>query len=119
MVRLVIAAFIGCLLGVAVGYEIAARVFFPKLSSDIGLAIHSIDSEQRHATVVSLGALMTLEAGDTEKAKRALAHQIANYRRSYQKFDDSLPDGQRLRPLIETTTARSPALKDELAKKPK
>jgi hypothetical protein len=48
-----------------------------------------------------------------------LAQQIANYRRSYQKFDDLLPDGQRLVPLIESTRARSPALNEELSKEPK
>ena len=119
MIKLIIAAFIGCIVGVGAGYEIASRMFFPKLTSDIGLALHSIDSEQRYATVISLGALMRLEAGETEKAKSMLARQIAYYHDSYQKFDDSLPDSQKLRPTIETTSTRSPTLKDELAKKPK
>jgi hypothetical protein len=37
MLKLIIAVLIGCIVGVGAGYEIASRVFFPKLSSDIGL----------------------------------------------------------------------------------
>jgi hypothetical protein len=119
MVKLIIATLIGCLVGVGAGYEIASRVFFPKLSSDIGLAIHSIESGQRQATLLSLAALDFLEAGHTDKAKSALSKQAAAYRRSYEKYDASLPEKQRLFPLIEAISANSPALKEELAKESK
>ena len=110
-------ALIGGLFGLLIGYELAARVFFPKLARDARLAAHSIDSEQRYAAVVSLAALSKLEAGETDKTKSFLAHEIALY--SHATFDASLPERERLRPLIDATSEKSPILKEELAKQQK
>ena len=112
-----VAGFIGCLLGLAIGYEIASRMFLPKLYSNINQAIRSIDDEQRYAAVLSAGALSMLESGETERAKKTLARQIASYSRG--KFDDSLPENQKLKGLIEATSERSSILKEELAKEQK
>ena len=112
--KLVIAALIGGLVGLLIGYELAARVFFPKLAANARLAVHSIDAEQRQAAVVSLLALKRLEAGDTEKTKSFLAHQVIDYSR--RSFDASLPPREQIRPLIQAEIEKSPALKEELAK---
>jgi hypothetical protein len=109
-----VAALIGVLFGLLMGYELAGRVFFPKLARDARLAAHSIESEQRSATLVSLAALTKLEAGEVDKTKSFLAHQIAGYSRA--SFDGSLPEHERLRSFIDAASAKSPALKEELAK---
>jgi hypothetical protein len=111
------AALIGGLFGLAIGYELASRVFFPKLARDARLAAHSIDSEQRFATMVSLTALTKLEAGEVDKTKSILAHEIAGY--SHASFDASLPQRERLRPFIDAATEKSAILKEELTKQQK
>ena len=115
--KLLVGILIGGLLGLAVGSELAARVFFPKFVADTRLAEHSIDSEQRQAAFVSLAALTHLEAGKTNKAKSFLARQVIDY--TSLPFDASLPENQRLAPLIEAVRAKSPTLQEELAKKSK
>jgi hypothetical protein len=115
--KVLIVALIAGLFGLAIGYELASRVLFPKFVADVRLAEHSIDSEQRFGTVVSLAALTNLEAGEVDKTKTFLAHQIASYYRA--KFDSSLPQNQRLRPSIEAASEKSSILKEELTKQPK
>src|SRR3954451_17951700 len=94
MMKPLFAALIGLLLGLTIGYELASRVFFPKLAADVRLASHAIDSEQRYATFVSLAALGKLEQGNVEGTKSLLAGQIADYARA--NFDASLPEDKRL-----------------------
>jgi len=113
--KLFVSFLIGGLLGLAVGYELASHLFFAKLVADLRLAEHSLASEQRFGTTLSLAALTKLEAGEIDKAKSFLAHQIADYSRT--SFDASLPKKQRLAPFIDAVRAKSPTLQQEFAKK--
>src|SRR5438132_12384144 len=115
--KLVIVALVAGLVGLLAGYELASRVFFPKLAADARLAARSIDSEERLAAVISLGALNKLEAGEVDKAKSLLAHQIIIYSRG--SFDASLPQREQIQPLIQAAVEKSPALKEELAREHK
>jgi hypothetical protein len=112
--KLVVAALIGGLFGGAIGYELASRVFFPKLANGAWQAVQRIDSEQRYAALVSLAALSKLEAGDADAAKSYLAHEIIGYSKS--NFDDSLPERRKIQSFIQATVPKSPALQKELAK---
>lgn len=112
--KLITVAIVAGLLGLLAGYELAARVFFPKLAHDARLAAHSISSEQRYAAIVSVAALNKLESGDVEKAKSFLAHEVIGYSRA--SFDSSLPQREQIGPLIQAAIEKSPALKEELAK---
>jgi hypothetical protein len=104
-------ALVAGLVGLLAGYEITARVFFPKL------AAHSISSEQRYAAVISLGALNKLESGEVEKAKSLLAREVIGYSRA--SFGASLPQREQIGPLIKAAIEKSPALKEELGKEQK
>ena len=115
--KLVTVAVVAGLFGLLAGYELAARVFFPKLAADARLAAHSISSEQRYAAVISLAALNKLESGQIEKAKSLLAHEVIGYSRS--DFDASLRQREQIGPLIQAAIEKSPALKEELAREQK
>jgi hypothetical protein len=115
--KLVAVALVAGLFSLLAGYELAARVFFPKLARDARLAAHSISSEQRYAAVISLAALHKLESGDVEKAKSLLAHEVIGYSRA--SFDASLPEREQIGPLIQAAIQKSPALKEELARERK
>jgi hypothetical protein len=114
--KLIAVAFAAALLGALIGYELAARVFFPKLALDARLAAHSIEIEQRQAAIVSLLALKQLEAGDIEKTKSFLAHEVIDYSHH---FDASLPPNEQLRTMIQAAIEKSPALKEEVSKNSK
>ena len=115
--KLVTVTLIAGLFGLLIGYELAGRVFFPKLARDARLAAHSISSEQRYAALISLAALNKLEAGEVEKAKSLLAHEIIGYSRA--SFDASLPQREQVGPLIQAAIEKSPVLKEELARERK
>ena len=117
MMKPLLAALIGLLLGLAAGYEFASRVFFPKLAAEARLAAHSIDSEQRFATFVSLAALAKLEQGKVDDTKSFLANQIAGYAQA--GFDASLPENERLSQFIAEASQKYPILKEKLAKQQK
>jgi len=108
------------ILAVVVGF--AAGLEFEKLrhgGADIEQLLQSDWREQHGTTIVSLGVLDTLEAGDTEKAKSLLARYIAIYYHAFKDREKSLPGQQRLIPSIETVSSRSPALETELQKQRK
>jgi hypothetical protein len=70
---------------------------------------------QSRVTVLSLGVLMMLEKGDVEKAKSLLVRQIADYQRSWAKYDGVVPGQPKLLPMIQESIQHSPALQEELA----
>jgi hypothetical protein len=112
--KLIVASLVAAIIGGLVGFELASRVFFPRLARGALQAVQRIDSEQRYATVVSLAALHKLEAGDTDGAKSFLAHEIISYSKAM--FDDSLPENQKLKTLIRDAVSKSPTLQQEAAK---
>jgi hypothetical protein len=118
MVKLLVAAVIGCALGFGAGYGTAARALYPRLLSDLEWQMRTVNSEQYFATVLSLAVLSQLERGDTDKAKVQLAGQVATYVRSCKEYEASRSTGQKLLPMINATSERSPVLQQELAKEP-
>ena len=115
--KLIVAVLVAGIVGALIGFELASRVFFPRLAGGALQAIQRIDSEQRYATVVSLAALSKLEAGDTDGAKSFLAHEVIGYSKA--SFDDSLPENQKLKSLIQDAISKSPTLQQEVAKERK
>ena len=70
-----------------------------------------------HASIVSLAALLALERGDGDAAKRQLARQIASYQHTFGDYDGALPDYPKLQPAIATAAEQSAMLREELGKK--
>jgi hypothetical protein len=83
---------------------------------DIQQLLWSDYTEQRYATVVSLGVLDTLEAAQLDKAKSLLARELAVYHHAFHEREESLPKKQRLAPEIDALAAKSTTLKEELHK---
>jgi|ERR1043166_2739996 hypothetical protein len=115
--KLIVAVLVAAIIGALVGFELASRVFFPRLARGALQTVQRIDSEQRYATVVSLAAVHKLEAGDTDGAKSFLAHEIVRYSKA--DFDDSLPENQKLKAFVQDELSKSPTLQQEAAKQQK
>ena len=107
------AAIVTLILGFAGGVQ------FQKMrhaAQDIEHLLQSEQSEQRYATVVSLAALDTLEAGQLDKTKSLLARELAVYHHAFHKREASFPEQQRLAPQIDALSIKSATLKEELQK---
>ena len=76
------------------------------------LATAELDKE--YSCALSLMVLGRLEAGETERAKSILAHEVASFY-SY-PWQTDRPQRQKFLELVETTKAKSSVLREELAK---
>jgi hypothetical protein len=119
MVKLLLAAGFACAIGFGAGYATG----WHRRLDDPALAIRSqmreAVSSQHYATALSLGVLLTLEKGDVAKAKSQLARQVVGYQNSWAEYDGVLANHPKLLPMIQESTKDSPALREELSRKPK
>jgi hypothetical protein len=111
---LVIAAF-SLAVGIVAGWFLHARIGDPY--SQIRASMQRSIAGSCHASVVSLAALLALERGDSDAAKRQLARQIASYHHTFGAYDGALPDCPKLEPMIASAAEQSPILRRTLAKK--
>jgi hypothetical protein len=78
-----------------------------------------VGTQQEAVARASLSALMSLEDGQTDRAKDFLAHRISDYYTSDYKLDAPSESRERLRRHIEEASEKSPALKQVIETKPK
>jgi hypothetical protein len=115
MLKFILVAGLACAIGFGAGF---ATGWHQRLDDPV-LAMKSqmreVVSAQTSATMLSLPVLLMLEKGDIEKAKSLLARQVADYQRSWAKYDGVLPGQPKLLPMIQESAEHSPALQQELA----
>lgn len=115
MIKFLLVAGVGCAIGFGGGFATGwhQRLDYPELA--IKAQMREVVSAQTSAAMLSLPVLLKLEKGDIEKAKSLLARQVADYQRSWAKYDGVLPGQPKLLPLIQESNEHSPALQQELA----
>jgi hypothetical protein len=115
MVKSLVIAVLSLILGAVAGWFAHAQLGDPAAPIRSSMQRNLAGSSQ--ASTVSLAALLALERGDTEAAKRQLARQIASYQHTFSEYDGALPGYPKLQPLISSAAEQSQTLREEIARK--
>ena len=78
-----------------------------------------VGTQQEAVARASLSALVSLEDGQTDRAKDFLAHCVADYYTNDYKLDSPSDSREKFRRRIEEVSEKSPTLKELIATKPK
>jgi hypothetical protein len=98
------------LVGGVIGASVTERTFRKVIPSHIA----TLERDQEYSCMVSLNALARLEAGDTERAKSILAHEVASF--YHHPWQPDAPQRQKVLGLIEEIKPKSNVLMEELTK---
>jgi hypothetical protein len=110
-----IVAVLAAIVGAAAGLG-AARVYcMREIRAHFGTAVEALADKQEYTCVISLAALNRLEEGQADRAKLLLAREVASYYRH--PLGQTQSQRQKLLTLIDSTSAKSEILKEELSKK--
>jgi hypothetical protein len=78
-----------------------------------------VGTQQEAVARASLSALVSLEDGQTDRAKDFLAHRVADYYTNDYKLDSTSDSRETFRRRVEEVSEKSPSLKQAIAQKPK
>ena len=102
------------LVGAAITYLVLSSFYTRTLRTTICSQIATAELDKEYSCMLSLMVLGRLEAGETERAKSILAHEVASFY-SY-PWQAGAPQREMFLDLVETTKPKSSALREELAK---
>jgi hypothetical protein len=112
MVKLLIGAVVGCVLGLWIGYRTASHSHHDWWRMEA----NAQNREQHFAAALCLDALLKLERGETDKVKATAASILASYERHFRDYDAAAPDGAHLIPVIRAASEHSAILRQELTR---
>lgn len=118
MVRVFLVAVIAGVIGFSAGYATGWHHRLNDPASAMRSQMREAVSSQNYATVLNLSVLMAIEKGDVEKTKSHLTRQVATYQHSWAEYDGVVPGLPTLLPVIRESVNHSPALREELGRKP-
>jgi hypothetical protein len=111
-----IAWFAAALVGAVIGASVTGSLYERTLRAVIPSHIATRERDQEYSCMLSLSVLARLEAGDTDRAKSTLAHEVASY--YHHPWDANAPQRQKVLGLIEEIKPKSDVLREELSKRP-
>jgi hypothetical protein len=110
-----LAWFAAGLVGGVIGAFVAGALYERTLREVIPSHIATRERDQEYRCMLSLSVLERLEAGDPNRAKSILAHEVAIF--YHHPWQADAPQRQKVLGLIEEIKPKSNILKEELSKK--
>ena len=108
--------FAAALVGAAVGASVSGWLYMRTLSAVIPTHVATLERDQEYRCTLSLAVLERLEDGETDQAKKMLAHEIGIF--YHRPWQSDSPLRRRILELIDTTKPKSGILREELGNPP-
>jgi hypothetical protein len=109
--------FAAALVGAVVGTSVSSWLYMRTLRAVIPAHVATLERDQEYRCTLSLAVLGRLEAGETDRAKEILAHEVGIFYSHPWQADT--PQRRKILELVEATKPKSSILREELGKPPK